>query len=538
MEEFLEFTKGIIETEDFKIDIKFVEEFMFTLDSADKFPISIEKLVEWKVDPQKSHATKRLEQSFKEGNDFYRTLDKSSGGRSEIIMISIDCFKKACTQAQNNQGDTIRDYFLTLENLYKRYLKHFYELYKKNKDVLQEKEKEIEQTKDELQQNKDVLQQTNMKMETIKKLVGRRKGLNINENTGIYIAYYEEIENLYKIGQTFRIKGRMRSDTAIPYDYKLLEFIYTPHNELVERVVHYLFAKNRYRQYKEWFHFKDVTPILSIVKQVAKQLDDNANLCYEYLLADIPLNNELEDIMIRRNKPKADEKEEQAKLKDKCEFIIPNHDNGRRCLKNKQFNDKYCHLHTNHANMALITKTEKTCPRCKTAQPSTNFSTNPSRSDGLDVYCRVCTRTVGRENHRAKVRYDREVKQCDMCEGSIPLKEFANFKSNISDTCMNCITANYQWDKYSKIAIKCIECLEIYDLESYHTNPDNVNGYNTMCKSCIKDEVTDYINHHGQKKTCISCKGVFHLTSYFKTKPSQDGRMAMCKACRKDRYNC
>jgi phage anti-repressor protein len=104
-------------------DLKFIDDFAFSFSSDDPYPVSVEKLVTWKVDKLKGHAVKRLKKGFKQDVDFLQTFTKSTGGRPGIkIMITVDCFKALCMLAQNEMGKQVRRYYLILERLWKSFM--------------------------------------------------------------------------------------------------------------------------------------------------------------------------------------------------------------------------------------------------------------------------------------------------------------------------------------------------------------------------------------------------------------------------------
>src|ERR1700733_3166523 len=136
-----------IKNEKIDLDPAFVEQFMFSLDSKERFCIPLQKLVDWEVYAKKSKAKQALLTHFKEGEDFLPSQVKSSGGRpSQQFMLSTRCFKKICMTVHNPMGDKIQNYYLTLEELYKKYLE---DLFRESQILLKNKDENI----DELMEN-------------------------------------------------------------------------------------------------------------------------------------------------------------------------------------------------------------------------------------------------------------------------------------------------------------------------------------------------------------------------------------------------
>lgn len=123
MSEFKTFLLEYITEEDQTIDQEIITNFASLEGSDEKFPISIDKLVEWGFDAHRSAAVCRLEKNYSLDIDFKRNALKSTGGRPKIeIMLSIDCFKAMCAQAQNEKGKMVLKYFWLVEKLWKRFM--------------------------------------------------------------------------------------------------------------------------------------------------------------------------------------------------------------------------------------------------------------------------------------------------------------------------------------------------------------------------------------------------------------------------------
>jgi len=85
---FEEYISNMISNLDEELDPKFVQDFMFSLDSKEKFCIPAEKLLEWKVYKYKRDVKRKLLQlEYEEGKNFYATKRKTKGRPSESIRI-------------------------------------------------------------------------------------------------------------------------------------------------------------------------------------------------------------------------------------------------------------------------------------------------------------------------------------------------------------------------------------------------------------------------------------------------------------------
>jgi phage anti-repressor protein len=86
-------------------------------ESEDPFPIDFDKAWQWIGYREKGKAKRALlVAGFVERVDFLPILAKSSGGRpSELIYLTIDCFKMFCMMAGTAKGREVRLYFLECE---------------------------------------------------------------------------------------------------------------------------------------------------------------------------------------------------------------------------------------------------------------------------------------------------------------------------------------------------------------------------------------------------------------------------------------
>jgi len=92
------------------------------LDSTNEFPVDFDDAWQWLGYATKQKAEKKLKQNFEEGIDFLtKGLKSSTGGRpSELIALTVDCFKSLGMTAGTEQGKQIRKYFLECEKLAKQ----------------------------------------------------------------------------------------------------------------------------------------------------------------------------------------------------------------------------------------------------------------------------------------------------------------------------------------------------------------------------------------------------------------------------------
>lgn len=92
------------------------------LNSVDDYPVDFNEAWQWLGYATKQKAEKKLKQNFEEGIDFLtKGLKSSTGGRpSELIVLTVDCFKSLGMTAGTEQGKQIRKYFLECEKIAKQ----------------------------------------------------------------------------------------------------------------------------------------------------------------------------------------------------------------------------------------------------------------------------------------------------------------------------------------------------------------------------------------------------------------------------------
>ncbi|WP_448268695.1 hypothetical protein [Nostoc sp. DSM 114159] len=88
--------------------------------SDEQFPININDAWQWLGYTNKRTCADTLKNNFIINEDFLRGGSKSSGGRpSEVLLLSIECFKMLGMLAGTEQGKAIRKYFIECERIAK-----------------------------------------------------------------------------------------------------------------------------------------------------------------------------------------------------------------------------------------------------------------------------------------------------------------------------------------------------------------------------------------------------------------------------------
>ena len=312
--DFIVFARSQIAEEKIDLDIDFVIEFMFSLDSKEQFCIPIEKLVETGIDSQKIHAKKRLEKGeFTEGEDFSRTLEKSSGGRpTEKLMLTTRCFKKLCMSAQNKMGNKVQNYYLLMEELYKKHLKTLYE---ESKRLIEMKDEEIGILKNSEKHNI-------ARIKCLEKMKSKKRETRASfpEGNFIYINIDHgfRIDRQIKIGITTNLKERLSVyDTSRRSCYAY----YRECGDADTMNDSERFISRKYKQYKvqenhEYYKLPETTSL----DDFTNEFDDYLTKTFDMTSAGIKQSNALDELELEieiRSKIKAVETDSEKDQEDK-----------------------------------------------------------------------------------------------------------------------------------------------------------------------------------------------------------------------------
>ena len=271
MTEFKAFAVAALQKEDEKLDLRFLEEFMFSLNSAEPFPIPIEKLVEWQVYASKNEAKRGLDRTgFIKGSDFSAERLKNEEGQrgrpKTVIMLSVECFKFLCMLAQNDKGSQVRSYYLIIECLWKQYMEAEF---KRHQEELEAKNNELVTTKSELADEQSV----RIKLErNHNKLLKKRRHHKMKDGLCFYAWHSPATPTRHKIGITDIINVRLQTERTTAIDLHLDLLIYTDECKLLEDTMLARFRLNLVEPNHEVVNVeKDV--LLAAVREAIKFLN-------------------------------------------------------------------------------------------------------------------------------------------------------------------------------------------------------------------------------------------------------------------------
>jgi phage anti-repressor protein/predicted GIY-YIG superfamily endonuclease len=202
--------------------------------------VNANDVIKW-LKIHKHNLKKTLQKSYIKDVDYVITktqkLKGIGGQKNEIIIMSINCFKKICQSTQSIKGKEVREYFIQVESLLNKY---------KNYIINGMKEK-------------------------INKLEKNQKP-KVNPEKGVIYIFQtpNSTENsLYKIGRTKDLKKRLQShQSPLSHDIEIL-FYYESDNIIeIENCIKTLMKKYQYRKYKEVYKIN-----INIIKSLIEECD-------------------------------------------------------------------------------------------------------------------------------------------------------------------------------------------------------------------------------------------------------------------------
>ena len=257
---------NVLKEQNNNIEEKFIDDFMFSINSNEKFTINIEKLYEWKVDYSKKHSKQRLLNSFQENIDFSRSYAKSTGGRpSEIIMLSKECFKTLCITAQNEFGKKTREYYITIEETFKKYMEESFNKLKAENEKLnikltEEHSARIQTEKDNIKMKKYICTST----------LKNHYRHQFPVKPCIYILKNpDEVYDKHKYGFSTNINERLTSDRTMIPNIKVKYILYTEHYELFEKIINIKYKDRLMLPAHEWI-YDSIDNIITNIRNINK----------------------------------------------------------------------------------------------------------------------------------------------------------------------------------------------------------------------------------------------------------------------------
>lgn len=432
-------------------------------------------------------------------NTFPEVEGKVEMGRpSEIIMLTVNTFKKFCLKSGTKKADEVHDYYIKMEELVQ--------------ETLNEETNELR-----LQlENKDI---------KINKLKKQTEALAINlkrkiENKNIpgkclYFISSCEITDKFKIGHTNNIDNRISElSCGSPYRLEIINIFYTDCNVVLEETIKKFFSKYRISLNCEWYK-------IEIMERIKKFIDDYIKLYEQYkdcstiddgvisVLGDIEKNTIPDNIKQCVNCKECFDINNFFKTKDGLNYI----DNCNVCYEIINKNGNKC----------------KQCKDCKEIKFTYEFDIDRLLKDSLSYSCKVCKKIL-RDKKREEIKNEKSIvgkKQCEECKVYDYLKFFFNIgvddKDNIiySEDCIKC------YSKKNGDCKQCYTCKKIKSIVHFNKSVQHKDGFAGTCRDCNKikrvENKKDISNIEPvNEKKCIKCEKYLKFHVFFKIFLNED----------------
>lgn len=216
--------------------------------------IKFDVVVKW-LSVEKKNLKRLLVKKCTEGKDYIITIEKvdningPSSNYVENIMITPLCFKFICMSSQTKKADAVKNYYLSVESLVKRY-----------------HDKIVKQMNDEL-----------------KRLLNNQKTKYITKKGVVYIlrALNGKL-NLYKIGKAKDLAKRLKGyNTGNADDIGVLFALEVDDITKVEECIKAMIKDKRYRKNKEIYEID-----LDVLKKVFIDCDELHSKIRKYFIGD------------------------------------------------------------------------------------------------------------------------------------------------------------------------------------------------------------------------------------------------------------
>jgi hypothetical protein len=191
-------------TEEQHLFVKSFETYLQYGDDDTAFAIDLDNVWEWMGFSRKDHAKRLLTKSFSQDIHYtetslpFRGEQSATGGQNkEIIMMTVNTFKKFCMKASTKKADQVCDYYLKMENIMLQYTK---EQINNQNQLLIEMKTAVQDAENNTElERQRILLQTNDKKNVV------------------YVMKVQVFENgsfIIKIGESGDIKDRIQKISA------------------------------------------------------------------------------------------------------------------------------------------------------------------------------------------------------------------------------------------------------------------------------------------------------------------------------------
>jgi len=232
------------------------------------------------------HSPPEMNEDNKEIIEFKDKL-KEVHNRTLHLILSPKCFKKSLMIIRTERANTIRDYYVDIEEICLEFNKYLLE--NKNQE-LEENKKELENKNQELEEKETII---NKQKDKIMDMERDFEHTELEFDEFIYIATNKNYhkQNVYKIGRSARLNKRTKQFNTFFINGHKIFYIYVfqcHKSRILEQLLFTCLDKYKYCKINELFHL-ELNKLLSIVFNIGCQYNKIINYTNEFLLS----NNEV-----------------------------------------------------------------------------------------------------------------------------------------------------------------------------------------------------------------------------------------------------
>jgi len=439
-------------------------------DNKKDFIIDFDDVWKWTGFSTKGNAKKILTKNFvididyeiKTDNDIKKTayqvgeavFDSLNGGQNkEIILLTVNTFKKFCLKSCTKKADEIHDYYIKLEELIQETIAEENTIIK---NQLTKIEEQFINTKEEY----------NKLQENHKRILYKRSVHKLRKGKCFYILENTSIKNEKKIGTSINLNSR-RSSYNTYFDPNFLYILFTPHFKLIETLVKIKFKNSIKENSDEWIVDIPENIIISFVENMCKELE----IEYETF-------TKLEDIIVDSKKDFSSEDEE---VGDVVDDVDEEEIHVEEEVKENEEDEE-----VDSVEIIYTEEITKKCTKCLNSKIYSDFSKDKTKKDGLHTTCKKCekeSKKLYKESKMKKIKDDKiQEKECVKCKTIQSISEFTLHLYTKDGYCGNCkscsrleTNSKRKVNKENNISYSCELCNKSYS---------RIDTFNRHKKSC------------------------------------------------------
>ena len=373
------------------------------------------------------------------------------GHNKEIILLTVNTFKKFCLKASTKKADEIHDYYIKLEELIQETIAEENSIIKQQ---LTDTSKRLINAKEEyvkLQENHN-------------RILYKRRVHKLRKGKCFYILENVNVRNEKKIGTSINLNSRKSSYNTY-FDPQFLYILFTSEYKLIENMVKVKFKNNIKSHGEEWIVDISEQTIINFVEEKCKEF----GIEYETF-------TKLEDIIVDSKKDFSNKDDGDSNNENIYEIeneVNVNEDNDINSVDSVEI--IYTEEETKKCNKCLITKTYK------------EFNKDSSKKDGFHTTCKQCEKEAKlryKENKMQKIRENElKEKECMKCKTVQPISEFTihfYMKDGYCNNCKTCsrtqLNSKRKMNKTNDITYSCDICQKSYS---------RIDTFNRHKKTCF-----------------------------------------------------